>query len=56
MTYISDGLSAGRLSELFVETADSVEAAVAEALEEFGDEARIAVIPKGPYVLPVVAS
>ncbi len=56
VTYISDGLSAGRLSELFVETADSVEAAVAEALEEFGDEARIAVIPKGPYVLPVVAS
>ncbi|MBQ17219.1 MAG: hypothetical protein CMJ65_08845 [Planctomycetaceae bacterium] len=55
VTYVSDGLPAGRLSELFVETADSVETAVAEALVEFGEDARIAVIPKGPYVLPVVA-
>ena len=40
-----------RCDGLFVETASSVEAAVAEALEEYGPEATIAVIPKGPYVL-----
>ena len=43
------------LGELFVEAAESVEEAVASALEDYGPDARIAVIPKGPYVLPVVA-
>ncbi|MEX0715182.1 MAG: nickel-dependent lactate racemase, partial [Planctomycetaceae bacterium] len=53
--YVSDGLPAETLSKLFVEPAESVEAAIAEALEEHGPEARIAVVPKGPYVLPVLA-
>jgi hypothetical protein len=52
---VSDGLPAEVLSGLFVEPAPSVEAAVAEALEGYGPEARVAVIPKGPYVLPVLA-
>ena len=32
-----------------------VERAVADCLAEYGPSARIAVIPKGPYVLPYVA-
>jgi nickel-dependent lactate racemase len=54
VTFVSDGLTAERLGELFVEAAESVEAAVADALVDYGADARIAVIPKGPYVLPVV--
>ena len=53
--YVSDGLSPEILAGLFVEPARSVEAAVTEALAEHGPDARIAVIPKGPYVLPVLA-
>ena len=36
------------------EPASSVEAAVADCLAEYGPDARIAVILKGPYVLPCV--
>lgn len=52
---VSDGLAAEQLRELFVEPASSVEQAVADALAEHGPEAKIAVIPKGPYVLAQVA-
>ena len=48
---VSDGLPPETLRRLFVEPAASVEAAVAEALAEYGPQATIAVIPKGPYVL-----
>ena len=48
---MTGGLPAETLSRLFVEPAESVEAAVAEALAEHGPEATIAVIPKGPYVM-----
>ena len=51
---VSDGLPAETLNRLFVESAPSVEAAVADSLAEYGDEATIAVIPKGPYVLAQV--
>ncbi len=53
---VSDGLSAETLNGLFVESAPTVEQAVAESLAEYGPAARIAVIPKGPYVLPAVAA
>lgn len=53
--FVTDGLPAETLSEFFVEPAPSVEAALADALAGYGPEARITVIPKGPYVLPVVA-
>lgn len=36
--------------------AESVEAAVADALTECGSEATIAVIPKGPYVMAELGS
>jgi len=53
--FVTDGLPAETVNGLFVESAATVESAVAEALSEHGKTARIAVVPKGPYVLPVVA-
>ena len=52
---VSHGLPADVIDQLFVDSAPSVEAAVAEALAEYGPDATIAVIPKGPYVLAQVA-
>jgi nickel-dependent lactate racemase len=52
---VSDGLSADVLNGLFVEAASSVESAVAASLSEYGPAAKMAVIPKGPYVLAQVA-
>ena len=52
---VSDGLPAETINGLFVEAAPSIEQAVAESLVEYGPAARIAVIPKGPYVLAQVA-
>ena len=52
---VSDGLPAQTINRLFVESAASVEQAVAESLQEYGEEACIAVIPKGPYVLSQTA-
>jgi nickel-dependent lactate racemase len=52
---VSEGLPADTLRRCYVEPAESVEDAVAESLEEYGPDARVAVIPKGPYVLPCVA-
>jgi len=51
---VSDGLPAETLRQCYVEPVESVERAVADALAEYGPNARLAVIPKGPYVLPVV--
>ncbi len=53
---VSDGLPADLLAACHVEPAASVEAALAEALDHYGPDARVAVIPKGPYVLPTVAA
>jgi lactate racemase len=52
---VSDGLPADVLSACFVESAPSVESALADSLAEYGPDAQVAVIPKGPYVLPVLA-
>ncbi|MCS6851749.1 MAG: nickel-dependent lactate racemase, partial [Gemmataceae bacterium] len=52
---VSDGVPPEVLRRCHVEPAPSVEQAVAESLAEYGPGARIAVIPKGPYVLPYVA-
>lgn len=52
---VSDGLPAETLKKCLVETAPTVELAVAASLTEYGPNARVAVIPKGPYVLPYVA-
>lgn len=52
---VSGGISPEILSGLFVEPAATVEEAVAASLAEYGPNAKIAVIPKGPYVLAQVA-
>lgn len=52
---VTGGLSADVLRRCRVEPAASVEEAVSEALAEHGPGAKLAVIPKGPYVLPYVA-
>lgn len=51
---VSDGLPAEELARLFVEPAESVESALAASLAEYGPDATVAVIPKGPYVLPTL--
>jgi nickel-dependent lactate racemase len=55
VTYVSDGLPPEAFAKLHVGVAPSVERAVADALAEYGDEATIAVIPEGPYVVAEVA-
>jgi nickel-dependent lactate racemase len=52
---VSDGLTPEKLRKCHVEPARSVEQAVADSLAEYGPSAKVAVIPKGPYVLPYVA-
>jgi nickel-dependent lactate racemase len=52
---VTQGLPAETLQGLFVESAPSIEQAVADSLAEYGPQAKIAVIPKGPYVLAQVA-
>jgi nickel-dependent lactate racemase len=51
----TDGLPADTLRKCLVEPAPSVEQAVAESLKEYGPAAKLAVIPKGPYVMPYVS-
>lgn len=53
---VSDGLPAEVLRACHVEPVATVEAAVEASLAEYGPAARIAVVPKGPYVMPCVAA
>jgi nickel-dependent lactate racemase len=53
---VSQGLPGDVLRQCHAEPAASVEQAVADCLHEYGPQARVAVIPKGPYVLPYVAT
>jgi nickel-dependent lactate racemase len=53
---VSDGLPAETLRRCHANPATSMETAVADCLREYGSDARIAVIPKGPYVLPFLAN
>ena len=52
---VTDGIPADTLRKCYVEPVASVEKAVADCLKEYGPQAKIAVIPKGPYVLPYVS-
>jgi nickel-dependent lactate racemase len=52
---VSDGIPFETLRKCHVEPVPTVEQAVAECLREYGPKAKVAVIPKGPYVLPYVA-
>jgi len=50
----SDGLSSDELAAACVEPVPSVEEGIRRALQRRGSDASIAVIPKGPYVIPRV--
>ena len=54
VTVVTDGLPPDVLRKCHVEPAASVEDAVTTALSAAGPAAKVAVIPKGPYVLPYV--
>jgi nickel-dependent lactate racemase len=51
---VSDRPAVEVFEKCHVEPAASVEQAVADSLAEYGPAATVAVIPKGPYVLPYV--
>jgi nickel-dependent lactate racemase len=53
---VSDGIAAEVLNRLHVESAPSVEAAIDRTLAQYGPDATIAAIPKGPYVVAAVGS
>jgi nickel-dependent lactate racemase len=53
---VTKGIKDNILAKLFVTPSRSVEEAVADAIAVHGDHARVAVIPKGPYVIPFVES
>ena len=50
---VSDGLSPDVLSSLLLSPASSVEEALETARQKHGFDARVVVIPEGPYVTPV---
>jgi lactate racemase len=52
----TEGIDAATLARCFVTPIPSVEEGLARALAKHGPGARLAVIPKGPYVVPVVAA
>lgn len=53
---VTEGLAPQELGRLFVESAPSVEDAVAECLRHYGPGMKIAVMPKGPYLIADVDS
>ncbi len=53
---VTDAIPSEVLTRMFVETAPSVEAAVDRSLAQYGPDATIAVIPKGPYVVAEVGA
>jgi nickel-dependent lactate racemase len=53
---VTQGLNSATLKQCHVEAAPSVEQAVADCMKEYGPNATVAVIPKGPYVLPYVGA
>jgi len=54
IVFVSQGLDSCVLESLYVESSASVEAAIEDALKKYGPKATIAVVPKGPYVLPTL--
>jgi nickel-dependent lactate racemase len=51
---INQGIPAEQMRELFARPAETVEEAVEAAMRDYDRPVRIAVIPKGPYVIPCV--
>ncbi len=53
---VSQGIEPRYHGRLLVEHADSVQQALSQAQERYGQQASVAVVPKGPYVLTRLAS
>jgi lactate racemase len=51
---ICDGIEPEIASQLFVEPQPTIESAIQACVEKYGSEMTLAVIPKGPYIIPVV--
>ncbi|MEO8602940.1 MAG: lactate racemase domain-containing protein, partial [bacterium] len=51
---VSHGLAGHDTSTLLIDTAPSVEAALARCRSQYGPRPHVAVLPEGPYVLPTV--
>jgi nickel-dependent lactate racemase len=51
---VSDGVPPETLRRCHVEPAPTVEEAVQECLVEYGPDAKVGVVPKGPYVVPYI--
>ena len=51
----TEGIDAATLERCFVTPVPSVEAGLEHAFARHGSNARLAVIPQGPYVVPVLA-
>ncbi|MCC2668298.1 MAG: hypothetical protein K0Q72_769 [Armatimonadetes bacterium] len=51
----TEGIAPELLARCFVSPVPSVEEGIRRALERHGPQARIAVIPKGPYIIPAVS-
>jgi len=52
---VTDSLSPETLKRMYVESAPTVEQAVQDAIKRYGANAKIAVLPDGPYVLAQIA-
>jgi nickel-dependent lactate racemase len=50
----TEGIDPATLTECFVTPVPSVEAGLDRALSRHGSEAKVAVIPQGPYVVPIL--
>ena len=53
--FVTEGQPHEVLRRMYAMTAESVELAIAAAIEKYGQNATIAVVPEGPYVLTKVA-
>jgi len=51
----SEGLDAETLEEMLFESCDNLSAAVREAMDRHGPEARLCVLPEGPQTIPYLA-
>jgi nickel-dependent lactate racemase len=51
---VSDGVPAETLRRCHVEPASTVEEAVEKCLADYGPNAKVGVVPKGPYVVPYI--
>lgn len=52
LLYYTEGISEDDLRDFLITPVDSVEEGLQQALQRHGDDARVLVIPEGPYVMP----